>query len=408
MNADNTENKEIEDLKAKIEERNTQIKQLEQEINTYNAQAEQVGNEAKTLQNTLKTLDLTQKKLSKDITLTQNKIIKANLTIDEVNKEIKDTKQHIEVNLEAISDAVRSADSLDNANILMQILSNKNIREVWNDIDNITTVRDIIRNKSKELNVLKSGLEDKQNILLGQKKTLVNLKQDLNGKKEVVLSTTQEKAALLVQTKNQEQIYRQLVQKKEDLKTQFEKEVFDFESQLNITVDKSKYPSGQHGILSWPLENVFITQKFGKTVGAEKLYVSGSHNGIDFRASVGTRVKNVLEGTVVGTGNTDAYPGCYSFGKWVMIKHENGLSTVYAHLSVVSVSIGQKLSTGDLVGFSGNTGHSTGPHLHLGVYATEGVRIEKFVSSRGCKQAVMPLADIKAYLDPMEYLPTYK
>ena len=196
-----------------------------------------------------------------------------------------------------------------------------------------------------------------------------------------------------------------MVKTKEELKAQFEKDLYAYESQLNLIIDPSRYPSPLNGVLSWPLDNVFITQKFGKTVDSKKLYVSGSHNGVDFRASVGTRVKNVLDGVVVGTGNTDAYPGCYSFGKWVMVKHDNGLSTIFGHLSVISSSVGQRLQTGDLIGYSGNTGYSTGPHLHISVYATQGVRIEKYVNSIGCKQATLPLADVKAYLDPLAYFP---
>ena len=88
-----------------------------------------------------------------------------------------------------------------------------------------------------------------------------------------------------------------------------------------------------------------------------------------------------------------------------MIKHDNGLSTIYGHLSVISSSVGQRLKTGDLVGYSGNTGYSTGPHLHISLYATQGVRIEKYVNSIGCKQVTMPLADVKAYLDPLAYFP---
>ena len=214
------------------------------------------------------------------------------------------------------------------------------------------------------------------------------------------------KRAVGIKAKNKEQAFKDLVKTKEQQKEQFEKEVFEYESQLHYLIDKTSYPAPKNGILSWPLDNVYITQRFGKTVGAEKLYVSGSHNGVDFRASIGTKVKNVLEGEVVGTGNTDAYPGCYSFGKWVMVRHKNGLSTIYGHLSVISVGTGQQLATGDTIGYSGNTGYSTGPHLHISVYATQGVRIEKYVNSRGCKQATMPLADIKAYLDPLAYLPS--
>ena len=232
-----------------------------------------------------------------------------------------------------------------------------------------------------------------------------NLEKDLNGKKKAVQYTVEQKAVILAQTKNKEQAFKELVKTKEEQKAQFEKDVYEFEAQLNLTIDKGSYPVPRNGILFWPLDDVFITQKFGKTVGAEKLYVSGSHNGLDFRASVGTRVKRVLDGVGVGTGNTDIYPGCYSFGKWVMVKHGDGLSTIYGHLSVISVNTGQELQTGDLIGYSGNSGYSTGPHLHLGLYATQGVRIEQFVQSRGCKQAIIPLADIKAYLDPLAYLP---
>lgn len=394
-----------DDLKNKIEERNNQIKQIEEEIRQYNIEVANAGSEAKTLQGTIKSLELTKKKLLKDISLTESKISKANLTIEQLDDQIVDTKSKISINKKAIISAIKSMQSLEDLNLTNLILSNKNVSDIWIDIDNIGQVQETIRNKSKELSELKVDMESKQVAIGKQKDNLVGLKQDLGGKKVAVEYTAKEKSQILAETKNKEQAFKQLVATKEQLKEQFEKEVFDFESQLNLLIDKGSYPKPKNGILSWPLDDVYITQKFGKTVGAEKLYTSGSHNGVDFRASIGTKVKNVLSGEVVGTGNTDAYSGCYSFGKWVMVKHDNGLSTIYGHLSVISAQKGQRLETGDTVGFSGNTGYSTGPHLHISVYATQGVRIEQFVNSRGCKQAVLPLADVKAYLDPLAYFP---
>lgn len=394
-----------DELKSKIDERNNQIKQIEEEIRQYNIEVANAGNQAKTLQNTIKTLDLTKKKLNKDINLTETKIGKTNLTIEQIDKEIDNTKDHIQTNKKAILSAIKSVQALEDTNIVTVFLSNKNISEIWSDIDNTQQIQETIQNKSKELAVLKKDMETKQSALNVEKNNLLGLKQDLSGKKMAVEYTAKEKAEILAQTKNKEQAFKQLVLTKEQQKAQFEKEVFDFESQLNILIDKGSYPAPKNGILSWPLDDVFITQKFGKTVGAEKLYTSGSHNGVDFRAAIGTKVKNVLAGDVVGTGNTDIFPGCYSFGKWVMVKHDNGLSTIYGHLSVISVQNGQRLETGDTIGYSGNTGYSTGPHLHISVYATQGVRIEQFVNSRGCKQAVLPLADVKAYLDPLSYFP---
>ncbi len=393
-------------LKSKIEERNNQIKQLEDEIKQYNIEVLNAGNQARTLQGTIKTLDLTKKKISADINLTEKKISKTTLVISDLDKNISDTKDHISLNKEAIASAIQSSQAIEDMGLIQLILSKKNVGDIWHDVDNLRQMRDTILDKSKELALLQNDMEVKQNDLLGQKKSLVNLKQDLNGKKQAVEYTTVQKTTLLSETKNKEQAFKDLVKTKEQLKEQFEKEVYDYESQLNYLIDPTSFPRPKNGILSWPLDDVFITQRFGKTVGSERLYASGTHNGVDFRASIGTKVKNVLDGTVVGTGNTDIYPGCYSFGKWVLVQHNNGLSTIYGHLSVISVVNGQKLATGDTIGYSGNTGYSTGPHLHISVYATQGLRIEKYVNSRGCKEATLPLADIRAYLDPLAYFPS--
>src|SRR5205814_1139100 len=102
--------------------------------------------------------------------------------------------------------------------------------------------------------------------------------------------------------------------------------------------------------------NVRVTQYFGNTPFASSgAYGGKGHNGIDLAASIGTPVHAALSGTIAGTGNTDAIAGCYSFGKWVFVKHGNGLGTIYAHLSAVNVAAGQQVSTGQLLGYSGET-----------------------------------------------------
>lgn len=396
-----------EELKSKIEDKNAQIKKLEEEINQYNIEVQNANKQGQTLQSTIKTLDITQKKINTDISLTQNKIQKTQLTIEQLKNQIAESITSVEVNKKALANMLKDMQTTDNQSIIEVMLSKTNISDLWKEIDQVQTIQREIKNKSDELKALKEELAARQNKTEAQKKELVGLKQDLTGKQQAVIETKQEKSTLLAETKNKEEAFKQLVKDREALKNQFEQELFQYESQLNLIIDKSSYPKPQKGILSWPLDNVYITQLFGKTVGAEKLYTSGSHNGVDFRASIGTKVKSVLDGVVAGTGNTDQYKGCYSFGKWVMVKHPNGLSSIYGHLSVISVTTGQEIKTGDTIGFSGNTGYSTGPHLHLGVYATQGVRIEQYVNSIGCKQAVIPLADVKAYLDPMQYLPNY-
>lgn len=123
---------------------------------------------------------------------------------------------------------------------------------------------------------------------------------------------------------------------------------------------------------------------------------------------VGTPVYAVDDGIIKGIGDTDQNCKGVSFGKWVFIEHYNGLSTTYGHLSAISAKPGQEVKKGDLIALSGNTGHSTGPHLHLTVYASQGAKVEAVPTKTAyCKGVylVMPIAPTNAYLDPMSYLP---
>ena len=96
-----------------------------------------------------------------------------------------------------------------------------------------------------------------------------------------------------------------------------------------------------------------ITSRFGARWGR-------NHKGLDFGAPVGTSVKAAAAGTVTYAGwNSGGY------GYLVIISHGNGVQTYYGHCSSILVSVGDKVNAGDLIAKSGNTGRSTGPHLHF-------------------------------------------
>ncbi len=98
-----------------------------------------------------------------------------------------------------------------------------------------------------------------------------------------------------------------------------------------------------------------------RTRGIQK---SPKHKGVDLAAPVGTPIYAAAAGRVI-----KAFPTGYNggFGKMVVIQHSNGTSTLYAHMSAVKVSTGQKVSQGQTIGLMGNTGHSFGSHLHIEV-----------------------------------------
>jgi murein DD-endopeptidase MepM/ murein hydrolase activator NlpD len=102
-----------------------------------------------------------------------------------------------------------------------------------------------------------------------------------------------------------------------------------------------------------------ITTPFGERGPYWRL---GYHPGIDLGVPIGTPVKAVTDGVVL-EAESDGYNSGY--GSYVKIDHGNGLESLYAHLSTLRVQPGDQIAAGQVIGLSGNTGFSTGPHLHL-------------------------------------------
>ncbi len=396
----------VQELNDKISQKNTDINRLEEEIKKYQAEINSLGKQKDSLNNSLKQLDLTKKKLVADISVTENKIDKTNLKIKELSFNINDKESVISNNIKAISLDIRNIDELEQNSTLAIMLSKDNFTAVWNDINSMTVISDKIREATIELKNIKVGLEDTRRETTDAKNELVALKSELADQKKIVDQNTAEKNKLLKQTKNSESSYQKLLKDRLAKKEAFEKELEEYESQLKFVLDPSLLPG--KGILSWPLNDVYVTQLFGVTKDSKRLYASGSHSGVDFRASVGTPVKAVADGVVLGVGDTDKTCPYASFGKFIFIQHYNGLSTAYGHLSLIKVSTGNKVRRGDIIGYSGNTGHTTGPHLHLTVYAAQAAKMETR-PSQACegRYYTMPVAPTNAYLDPMYYLPPY-
>ena len=392
------------ELSAKISQKNTDIEKLEQEIKKYQSQLNDLGKQKSSLNVSIQQLDLTRKKLVADISVTENKIEKTNFKIQELSLDIGVKEDLITKDIDAIKLGIQQTNESELNNLTQIILSENNFTDVWNDIESISTIRETVREKIVELKQIKNDLEDTRQETTDARNELVFLKNELADQKKIVDQNTAEKKKLLAQTKNSETSYQKLLKEKIAKKEVFEKELSDYESQLKYILDPSTLPG--KGVLAWPLDYVYITSYFGpRNVKG----ISSNHKGVDFRASVGTPLKAMSDGVVAGTGDTDIQCPGVSYGRFVLIKYNNGLASTYGHLSLIKVQKGDVVKRGQVVGYTGNTGSSTGPHLHLSVYPKDGVDL-KTLPSKSCPGHVLtqPIAATNAYLDPMYYLPPYK
>lgn len=400
----------IEELREKIDMQNQKLKQLELDIVVYESQLNGLGKQKQTLQQSVSTLDISRKKLATDIQVTENRIESTDLIIEELGLDIADKEKRISASSNAIEKAIREVNELGEETFVERLLSNTTFTAMWESIDALGQFQTALGEKVESLQELRIDLTDKKIASEAKKRELTSLKRNLGGQKMSLDSNRKEQNRLLTITKNEEKNYQKLLQDKKNAREAFEAELRAYESELQFAIDPSKIPATGKGVLLWPLDSVLITQYFGNTsfsTSNPQVYNGSGHNGIDLRASPGTPVKASLGGVVEGTGNTDEQRGCYSYGKWVLIRHPNGLSTLYAHFSAVNVTSGEEVKSGDVIGYSGNTGYSTGPHLHFSVFSTQGVRIMKlgeFRKSGQCSNVSIPVASRDAYLNPLSYL----
>ncbi|MFF2476985.1 M23 family metallopeptidase [Streptomyces sp. NPDC058066] len=119
--------------------------------------------------------------------------------------------------------------------------------------------------------------------------------------------------------------------------------------------------------VSWidPVQSYKLSAGFG--LGGNMW--SHKHSGQDFAVPIGTNVMAAHGGTVVKAGPNGGGDGP-AYGNAIVIKHANGTYSQYAHLSRIDVHIGQTVSTGQHIALSGNTGNSSGPHLHFEIRTT--------------------------------------
>ncbi len=400
-----------EELQSSIDSLSSKIQALDKEIAEFNKKISSTQGEAKTLKSALASLELRRGVLAKEIDRTRLRITETQSNIVVTEEKIGVTQNKLTQNKNALAETLRSLVYQD-ASIppFVRTLSNgAKFSDMVEELKRSTDVSNALQAKVELLATTRIDLDNQKTLYESNKQKLEKLNTSLADQKQLVEQASKDKNTLLAETKNKESEYQRLLAERQKKKGELEAEMLDVESKLKVITDVTKLPKVGKGTLQYPLANVKITQYFGNTPFASKnpqVYNGGGHNGVDFSAKVGTPILAAAGGTVLGTGDTDRACNGVSYGKWVLVKHANGLTTLSAHLSVIQVSAGQSVTSGQKLGLSGNTGYSTGPHLHFTVYASDSVHISgptEYKSKVCGTYLIMPLAPASGYLNPLSY-----
>ena len=253
-------------------------------------------------------------------------------------------------------------------------LGASDFHEVLSRVDTLTEIMD--HDKQLEQNY-----KDARDTALNVKEEYENLNLELDAKKAVLESeiiqlekeiteATEIIAELQKEIDKYEAIYNAALQREYAVQNSINSMI----AQLKAAEEAAKQPnaapdetgtaapdtSTATGSYIWPLPSSrLITSLFGNRVHPEYGTVK-FHKGVDINASVGAPIVAADGGTVVTVGNDPA-----GYGIYVAIYHSGGRSTLYAHMNAAAVSAGQTVSQGQIIGYAGSSGVSTGPHLHF-------------------------------------------
>lgn len=343
-------NDEYNDLGEKIEK--TQdillLKQKEQEI--INAQITNIANE--------------NKKVEQDIEETKQEIEELESDIDRTQKEIDQKEEHIALQKKILENFVREKYqnySPDTIYFTTLNIANSNQQNHKDSLAYTTTsISDFvekIHNEQEELKKDQINLEKKAD-------RIEDAKYELEQRSAHLEDSQNYKRVLASEVAAEEDKYQEKLSDLVKEQLEIQQEISSLSSDKIGTFSMKDLPDTDDFSFDEPVNKPFVrTQGYGKTTFSHN-YATGTHNGIDFVAQGSQNIIAAADGKVKATGDM----GRYGYGKWAAVDHDNGLITLYGHMSSVKVSRGDKLDQGDKIGVMGSTGFSTGAHVHFSAF----------------------------------------
>lgn len=358
-------------IQAEIEAAQSKIDSLAKEKSETQEYLNALEEKINLLQDKIDALESSKSALQAEINSIQTKIEQTEAELIKAQEEIDKKQAEFDESYEIYCKRLRAMYVSGTASNLEVLLSCQDMSAVLTRSQMIKSVSeqdskalDDLMKKMEEIQAKKQELEIKRNELNDDKAELEKSKQELQTKiNEIDASKSQldneaaECNALIKKIAAQTNQYSELIETNRDEIRAIEEEIRKATAAASSGSGSisGSYGSGS-GSLGYPTDTRTISAGYPN-------YSSGRyHGGIDFPVSTGSNVYAAASGTVILVKYLNS-----SYGYYIMVDHGNGLSTLYAHNSQLLVSVGQSVSRGEVIAYSGSTGNSSGPHCHFEV-----------------------------------------
>ena len=368
-NAIYASNPEIQQINQKIEDNKNKIEILKKAANEYSQKIEEYKGMAATLKNQMGLLDNQILKVELDVKTTQLQIDKAKLEIDSMNYQIDKEQTEIDAQKANLMEYIKQIDKADQRSYLEILILNDSFSEFFNQLSYLEEIQTDIKDSVERLKLLKDAMGVQKAETERQKQDLENLKNQLEIQEEKLKNDQVAKETLLLNTKSSEIQFQQLLVESKQRQNEIDSEILNLQGRLKDKINQiqSEGTTPQTTLVAWPLPAPHIITAYFHDPDYPFRYIF-EHPAIDIRARQGSPIYAPAAGYVART--VDAGYG-YSY---IIIIHDNGLSTVYGHVSAIYVKEDNFVKVGDIIGLTGGMPGtrgagpiSLGPHLHFEV-----------------------------------------
>ncbi len=384
-----------QELENLIAQRSQELEAINRKLETAQGNLQETKTKGISLQRELAGLQNNINQLDLNIKSDEITNQKLALEINSLQYDIHDIETSIAEKKDAIVHLLRELQKTGEASAMMLMLKNETLAQSFLAAQSLTNVRAQLGADVAGLATFGKELDGKVQDVATHKGQIEIHQKNLASRKAIVQDQREERKVILAQTKNKESAYAQQFEELKNQQNTISDEIAKIEDQLRSSFDASILPMKRPGVFTWPIQSPRITQHFGEV---SYLYRGKPHNGTDIAASLGTPILAADDGIVMGVDNNDRSKwNKYQYGKYILIRHNNNLATLYGHLSAQIVQKGEQVKRGQLIGYSGKTGYATGPHLHFGVYWAPSILMKSIPPAAG-------LVPVGVVINPEDYL----
>jgi len=363
----------IQELNIQIEQKQSKVKKLEHSIEQVRREIEVRRREEVSLDNQLGLLTNRAKQVELEIESAEEKIDELGLEMEALTLDIAEKEAQITKHKRLMAEFIRTIYYEGDMSYIEILAAYDTFSDFYNRIQYLERVEEDLTTSAHSLKLASASLTERREQKQQIQANYTGLKKELDEKKQDYDEQIAVKDGLLKQTKLSKQVQTTLLT---NLRAQYREiadEISGFEREVRKQLEEQdKLKRIEDGVaagkLSWPTDGRYITARFHDPDYPYRHVFE--HNAIDIRAKHGTPLHAAAAGYVARAKHCSSWR-CYSY---TLLIHNGGISTLYGHMSRITVGEGQYVNRGDIIGYSGGTPGTTGAgpfvtgaHLHFEV-----------------------------------------